>query len=300
MDDSHPLDDSYTLRYGSSITEEEFRRYALRKKMQAEPGSTLQTMTIDDIWSQVEEHAVRQRDWSPFLRELQNVEEDELQLQQSEAENRENVPPLQASTSQGSSLFPTPPPFGGGAKAAPTGCEDSPSSFSSQLHAVLELLPKAPSSPFSSPAFTSGATKDPAPAPPPVIATPVLADTESSAGTPVGWPVGAMTGPVVGRLVDEVSPLSECKARCDRARQLVASSAADAEVLPQHRLLTKHELEQVALDGLHTTHACQKAKTSKTIKVPSTYAVQRASPPLPPWFANAVRCFLCLPRDEPL
>ena len=86
MDDSHPLDDSYTLRYGSSITEEEFRRYALRKKMQAEPGSTLQTMTIDDIWSQVEEHAVRQRDWSPFLRELQNVEEDELQLQQSEAE----------------------------------------------------------------------------------------------------------------------------------------------------------------------------------------------------------------------
>ena len=235
------MEDAYTLRYGSGIHEAEFRRYALRKKVQAQSGSTLQTMTLDEIWAQVQEHAVRQRDWSPFLRELQDEEQS---AQQSEAEDRENVPPPQQGASHGPTSFPTPPPFAGGAKAAPAGgCADSPSSFvspssfSRQVHAVLAMLPKAPrtpSSPFSSPlGLLYAASKGTAPAPTPVVASPVVATpvlTEAGGGTaaPLGWAVGTTAEPVVGRLVDEVShndvddvsPLADCVSRCERSESL--------------------------------------------------------------------------------
>ena len=56
--------------YGD-LSYEEFHRAALRAKLDAPAGSTLCSMRIEELWSLARQRQVRQRDWSPFMHELQ-------------------------------------------------------------------------------------------------------------------------------------------------------------------------------------------------------------------------------------
>ena len=63
-----PKTPSPTRRYPASLQYEEFHRLALRKKLAAQSGSRIQRHRIDELWVRVQEERVRKRDWSPWLR----------------------------------------------------------------------------------------------------------------------------------------------------------------------------------------------------------------------------------------
>ena len=107
-------DTRYHQMYGD-LRFEEFHRAALRAKMNAPVGSMLCSLRIEELWSLARERAVRQRDWSPFMRSL--------------SFNSSSPPKL---------TFPAPPPFNGGLHKALAAAAEAEHTVSSMVAASKE------------------------------------------------------------------------------------------------------------------------------------------------------------------